>query len=256
MIEVAKTYVQQLIVILFLRQLRCQLYTHIIACETVHGLSACGFLEEHLLLRADILLIEADTLLLAEVEQLLAALFFVSVCHYVRDAQGCGSGTFAVREDMQLGDIHRRKEAETLLEAFLRLSTTAHHHVHTDEGIGHAVLYQLNLVSEKLLVITAMHESEHLVAAALERNVEVRHEGTALCTEADKLVREQIRLHAADAITLDALHAVKGFHQVEAALAGGLAEVANVNAREHYLLSALFSRLTRLADEGSDGGIA
>ena len=114
MIEVAKTYAQQMIVILFLRQLRCQLYTHIIACEAVHGLSACGFLEEHLLLRADILLIEADALLLTEVEQLLAALLLVCVCHYVRDAQGCGSGTFAVREYVQLGDVHRRKEVETL----------------------------------------------------------------------------------------------------------------------------------------------
>ena len=238
MIEVAKTYAQQLIVILFLRKLRRQLNTHIIACEAVHGLSACGFLEEHFLFRADILLIEADALLLAEVEQLLAALLFVSVCHYVRDAQGCGSGTFAVREYVQLGDVHGRKEAETLLEALLCLSTTTHHNVHADEGIGHAALNEFYLVSEKLLVITAMHQSEHLIAAALERNMEVGHKGTALCTEVDKLVREQVWLHAADAITLNALHAVKGFHQVEEALAGGLAEVADVNASEHNLLSS------------------
>ena len=101
-----------------------------------------------------------------------------------------------------------------------------------------------------------MHQSEHLVTAALERNMEVGHKGTALCTEVDKLVREQVWLHAADAITLNALHAVKGFHQVEEALAGGLAEVADINAREHNLLSSLFSSLTRLADKGSDGGIA
>ena len=256
MIEVAETYSQQLIVILFLCQLRRQFNTDIIACEAVHSLSACGFLEEHLLFRADILLIEADALLLTEVEQLLAALLLVRVSHHIGDAKGCGSGSFAVREDVQLGDVHGRKEVETLLEAFLCLSTTTHHHVHADEGIGHAVLNEFYLVSEELLVITAMHQSEHLIAAALERNMEVGHKGTALCTEVDKLVREQVWLHAADAITLDSLHAVKGFHQIEEALAGGLAEVADVNARENYLLSAFFSRLTRLTDERSDGGVA
>ena len=81
--------------------------------------------------------------------------------------------------------------------------------------------------------------------------MEVGHKGTALCTEVDKLVREQVWLHAADAITLNALHAVKSLHQVEEALAGGLAEVADVNAREHNLFSALFSRLTRLTDAQS-----
>ena len=83
-----------------------------------------------------------------------------------------------------------------------------------------------------------MHQPKNSVAATLQRNVEVRHEGPALGTIGNQLVTEQIGFQAADAIAADALYPIQGLDQVNETLAGCLAKVADVHTRQHNFLSA------------------
>ena len=75
-------------------------------------------------------------------------------------------------------------------------------------------------MGEERLVVTAVHQLKHLVASALQRNMEVRHEGTALGTVGDEVIIAEIRLQTGDTVTLDAFHLVHRLHKVEEPLMG------------------------------------
>ena len=79
---------------------------------------------------------------------------------------------------MVLRHINALHEVVGLLKILLRLATSADDDIHTDEGIGHDGTNLLYLVAEECRIVLAVHEPQHLVASALEGNVEVRHKGT------------------------------------------------------------------------------
>ena len=89
---------------------------------------------------------------------------------------------------MQLSDIERMEEVVALLEIFRRLASCAHHHINTYESIRHTFLDELYLMSEECLVVSAMHQFEHLVASTLQGNMEMRHKPLTCGTELNEFV--------------------------------------------------------------------
>ena len=195
-------------------------------------------------------------LLLAQREKLLAALVFQLGGHDAGYLQGLCAGALAVAEHVELADGQRRDEVVGFPEQLIRLAPHAYDDIHADESIGDVVPHLFYLVGKELGVVASVHEAEHFVAAALQGDVEVRHEGAAFGTEAEDFLREQIRLDAADAVALDAFHAVEGTQQVDEALARRLAEVADVDSGQHDFLSSLPGCFFCLAYERGDASVA
>ena len=75
------------------------------------------------------------------------------------------------------------------------------------------------------------------------------HESAALGTILNEFVAQQIGLEAADSKTADALHLIKSFHEVKELLARGTPEVANVDTRQHNLLTSFAGCLACLLNE-------
>ena len=136
-IEVAQPDAQQLVVEVVAGSLWGKFHTNVVAREPVHSLAAGGFLEEHFGFLTDVASIESLRLLVGKVEQLSRAKLFLLIGHDIGDAQGGCSRALRIGKDMQLGDIQLLKELITLLKALRGLSPAAHHHIDTDESIGH-----------------------------------------------------------------------------------------------------------------------
>ena len=194
-------------------------------------------------------------LLVAQRQDLLAALVLLFGRDAARYLQSLCAGAFAVAEHMELADGQRSHEVAALCEEQVRLAAHAHDDVHADEGVGDVAAHLADLLGEEGCVVASVHESQHLVAAALQGDVEVWHEGTTLGAEADDLLGEQVGLDAADAVALDAVHAVESAEQVDELLARRLAEVADVDARQYDFLAALPGCLLGLLHKRGDGAV-
>ena len=212
----------------------------------MHRLATGRLLEKHLRLLSDVAGIERLRLFVREHQQPVRTLLLVLLAHHVGNPEGCRSRTLRIREHMQLRHVQSLQEVVAFLEALRCLAAASHHHVHADEGIRHQRLDQLYLMREERLVITAVHQPQHLVAPALQRDMEMRHEGTALRTIGNQLVRQQVRLYRRNTVAAHALHLVERLHQIRKRLPRRLAEVADVHARQHNLLTPFRSRLLRL----------
>ena len=110
---------------------------------------------------------------------------------------------------MVLTDGQCLHELASLSEQFVCLASHTHDDIHADECIWDVLPDLFYLLGEELCVVAAMHQFEHFVAATLEGDVEVRHEGSALAAKADDVFCEQVGLYAADTIALDAFHLVE-----------------------------------------------
>ena len=112
----------------------------------------------------------------------------------IGDAEGRRTWALGIGEDMELRDVQALDEAATLLEAVGGLTPAAHHHVHTDEGVGHLLLDQLHLVGEKGRVVATVHEAQHRVRPTLQGNVEMGHKGTAVGAVVYQFVAAEVGL--------------------------------------------------------------
>ena len=195
-------------------------------------------------------------LLLRKLKQEIAPPVLLLCRHHMRNLQGHGARPFAVTEHMQLRDRQRAQEVEGLVEEFLRLSSGSHNHIHPDEGIWHQFLDALYLVTEECRVVPSVHESQHLVTSALQGDVEMRHEGTALCAEGNDLIRQQIGFYAADAIPLNALHTVQFAYQIQEGLSRCLSEVPDVDSRDDDFMSSPRSHLPGLFHQHGNASVA
>ena len=194
--------------------------------------------------------------LVAQREHLLAALVFLFGRHLARDVESLRAGTLAVAEHVVLADRQRLHESKRLGKEFVCLAAHAHDDIHADEGVGDVCPDFLYLLPEEPRVVVSVHEAQHLVAAALERDVEVRHESPAIGAEADDFFRQEVRFDAADAVALDAFHLVEGTKQVDEPLARRLSEVADVDACQHDFLASLACSLLSLPYERFDAPVA
>ena len=150
---------------------------------------------------------------------------------------------------MQLRYVETTKEFVRLLETFGRLTSAAHHDVNTNKGIGHHRLDAMYFVGKQLAVVMAVHQLQHRIAAALQRNMVMRHEGTTRCAVINEFVTQQVGLQRTDTIALNTLNSVQGLHQVHKAFACCLAKVTDVHACQHYFLAALACSLFSLCHQ-------
>ncbi len=173
------------------------------------------------------------------------------------DVQGLRAVALAVGEGVKLADGQAFDEVVALVKELGRLATHSRHHVDADEGIGEERLDEFYLLPEQRRVVAAPHQLEHLVAARLQRNVEVRGKVPALRGQPpEQVVGQEVGLDASDAVTLNALHLVEGPTEVVECLARASSEVANIDSGQHDFLAALTDHLAGLFDELADVRIA
>ena len=153
---------------------------------------------------------------------------------------------------MQLGHVEILQETISLLETLWRLTPATHHHIHTDKCIRHHRLDLVDLVGKQLRVIMTVHQFQHRVTTALQRNMEMRHKRPTLCAIGNQLIRQQIGLQRTDPITADALHSIQCLHQIDELLTRRLAEIADVHTRQHDLLTPFRCRLFSLGHQRGD----
>ena len=78
----------------------------------------------------------------------------------------------------------------SFFKELVRLATHAHDYIDTNKGIGHKLLNASYLAGKERCVVMAVHEFKHCVAAALQWNMEVGHEGTRVGAKFNNLVGE------------------------------------------------------------------
>ena len=93
-------------------------------------------------------------------------------------------------------------------------------------------------VGEKFRCILTADVLQNRVAAALKRNMEMWQELGAGSYPVHDVVGQQVRLDGRNPVSLNALHIVERFQQIQETLPGLAAEVASVDAGEHDFLHA------------------
>ena len=136
------------------------------------------------------------------------------------NAQGSSTRALRIREHMQLRNGQTVQERIALLEILFQLSPCSHHHVHADEGIGHHLLDHLYLMCEQSRVVTTVHQFQHGIRTALQGNMEMWHEGPALCAIGYQVIIDQIGLQTTDAVAFHTLHLVECLDEIDEPLTG------------------------------------
>ena len=83
----------------------------------------------------------------------------------------------------------------------------------------------------------SVHQLQHRITSTLQRNMVVRHKGTAPCTIVYQFVAQQIGFQRTDPIAANTLHPVQSFYQINKLFACSLTEVADIHTRQHYFLA-------------------
>ena len=222
----------------------------------MHCLASWRLFEENLSLSTDVLGIEFLRLLIAQLQQSLGALLLLLLVNHIRNLQGSRTRTLRIREDVKLGNRQALQELIAFLKALRSFAATAHHHINTDKRIRHFLLDKIHLVGKERLVVTTVHQLEHLIASALQRNVEMRHKGTALGTILYEIIIAEIRLQTRDAVTLDSFYLIHRLDKVDESLMGSLTEITDIHTGNDDFLTAFSSRLLTLSHKRLDARVA
>ena len=108
-------------------------------------------------------------------------------------------GAFGIGEDMQLAHRQRFDEVHIFAPALLGLSAHADHTVHADKSMRHDRFDMGYALGKQFTGLTASHDFEDGVTAALQRDMKMRGEMTAVRHKVDNLIAQQVRLAAGDA---------------------------------------------------------
>ena len=222
----------------------------------MHCLASWRLFEENLSLCTDVLGIEFLRLLIAQLQQSLGAFLLLLLVNHIRNLQGSRARTLRIREDVKLGNRQTLQELIAFFKTLRSFTATAHHHIDTDKRIRHLLLDKIHLVSKERLVVTAVHQLEHLIASALQRNVEMRHKGTALGTILYEIIIAEIRLQTRDAVTLDSFYLIHRLDKVDESLVGSLTEITDIHTGNDDFLTAFSSRLLTLSHKRLDAWVA
>ena len=117
----------------------------------------------------------------------------------------------------------------------LRLAAGTHDHVHADKRVRHQAADPLHAAAKERRVVASAHQLEDGVAAALQRDMEVRHEAAAGGYELDDLIRDEVRLDGGNTVARNALDPIQRAEEIQKSLARGAPEVANIDAGEDDL---------------------
>ena len=222
----------------------------------MHCLASWRLFEENLSLCTDVLGIEFLRLLIAQLQQSLGALLLLLLVNHIRNLQGSRARTLRIREDVKLGNRQTLQELIAFFKTLRSFAAAAHHHIDTDKRIRHFLLDKIHLVGKERLVVTAVHQLEHLIASALQRNVEMRHKGTALGTILYEIIITEIRLQTRDAVTLDSFYLIHRLDKVDESLMGSLTEITDIHTGNDDFLTAFSSRLLTLSHKRLDARVA
>ena len=222
----------------------------------MHCLASWRLFEENLSLSTDVLGIEFLRLLIAQLQQTLRALLLLLLVNHIRNLQGSRARTLRIREDVKLGNRQTLQELIAFFKTLRSFAATAHHHIDTDKRIRHFLLDKIHLVGKERLVVTAVHQLEHLIASALQRNVEMRHKGTALGTILYEIIIAEIRLQTRDAVTFDSFYLIHRLDKVDESLVGSLTEITDIHTGNDDFLTAFSSRLLTLSHKRLDARVA
>ncbi len=158
------------------------------------------------------------------------------------------AGTLAVGEHMQARDIKRLYKSLRLLKELLGLSARAHNQVDTYKRIRHHPAYMLDLAAEKRRVVASAHQAQHLVAAVLQRDMEMWHEALRSAHEVNQFISKQIRFDRGNAIALYSFDFIKSLAQIKESLTGATPEVADINTGDDNFLATLGCHIAGLGD--------
>ena len=222
----------------------------------MHCLASWRLFEENLSLCTDVLSIEFLRLLIAQLQQSLGTLLLLLLVNHIRNLQGSRARTLRIREDVKLGNRQTLQKLIAFFKTLRSFTATAHHHINTDKRIRHFLLDKIHLVSKERLVVTTVHQLEHLIASALQRNVKMRHEGTALGTILYEIIITEIRLQTRDAVTLDSFDLIHRLDKVDESLMGGLSEITDIHTGNDDFLTAFSSRLLTLSHKRLNARVA
>ena len=222
----------------------------------MHCLASWRLFEENLSLCTDVLSIEFLRLLIAQLQQSLGTLLLLLLVNHIGNLQGSRARTLRIREDMKLGNRQTFQELIAFFKTLRSFAATAHHHIDTDKRIRHFLLDKIHLVGKERLVVTTVHQLEHLIASALQRNVEMRHKSSALGTILYEIIITEIRLQTRDAVTLDSFYLIHRLDKVDESLVGSLAEIADIHTGNDDFLTAFSSRLLTLSHKRLDARVA
>ena len=154
------------------------------------------------------LLVEEALLLFREAAQLGGALVAHAVGHAAGQGGREGIGPLRVRKNVQVADGQLVQEVVSVEKIRVGFAREAHNHVHPNAGVGHQLFDAGHPAGVERPLVAAAHEAQNFVGAALQRDVEVRHEACRSGHGFEHAIGEQVGLAAADAEAADAGHAV------------------------------------------------
>ena len=212
----------------------------------MHRCTRLRFLHQHHRFPTDMGFIERLCLLVGQGQEHLATTMLFIGRHHMVDLQRLGPRTLRITEHMQLGNIQAFQKLVCLIEIFFRLATGTYNHIHTDEGMRHHFLDFLYLVSKQCRIITTTHQLQHLVATALQRDMEMRHERTRLGHIFNNFIGQQVRFDGRNAITLNSFHLIQFLDQIEESFTGRLTEISYIHSGNDNFLAPFGSCLAGL----------
>ena len=96
---------------------------------------------------------------------------------------------------MKLRKIQTPDKFKRLLKQFIRFAPDSHNDIHTDKGIGENTFDGGHLFGKQFAGIAAFHQPKYFVGAALQRNMEMRHDVATVGNKLNNLIGEQVRFH-------------------------------------------------------------
>ena len=100
-----------------------------------------------------------------------------------------------------------------------------------------------------------MHQFQHRITAALQRDMEMWHERPTLRTIGNQFVGEQIWFQRTDPISSYSFYSIKSLDQIDKRLSGGFSEITNIDTRQNDLLASLTSGLLGLLYQQSNARV-
>src|SRR5690606_28273235 len=99
----------------------------------------------------------------------------------------------------------------------LILSRKANDHIHADRAMRQQALDLRHPLRIQIPAVPPAHRTQYLVAPALQRDVEMRHELLRGSNRANDVLRQEIGLNGRDAEAIDAGAALQREHELEEA---------------------------------------
>src|SRR5688500_19902637 len=91
---------------------------------------------------------------------------------------------------MEIGNIKGMKKFKSLIKIFFSFSRKTDNHIHTDTAVRHKSFDKCYFFSVQFAPVSAPHQPQYFIAAALQGNMKMRHELSAVAYKFDYLIRD------------------------------------------------------------------